>query len=55
MVTSPGTSESVMFLPASSRITETATKAPATRNSPCPKFRVLVVLKVILKPTATSA
>jgi hypothetical protein len=29
-------------------------KAPAETNSPCEKFKVLVVVKVTLKPSATS-
>ena len=29
--------------------------APAETNSPCEKFRVLVVVKVMLNPSATSA
>ena len=30
-------------------------KSPAETNSPCEKFRVLVVVKVMLKPSATKA
>ena len=54
-VTSTAASTPPWPLPAIRSSAATATKDPATRNSPWPKFSVFVVVWVMLKPSATRA